>query len=146
MTNTERLRGLISTLKRIGGRLARYAPAGALAVWIAVLSMATPAAAQGLCSIPGAAGPLSLGFGIIVSVIAAVALFKFGGTILKGITGGGRGNAKLRIGAILALIGLFVAVGADSIVPWVMQQLGGSPGSVDIGCMIGGGGGGGGGG
>jgi hypothetical protein len=140
MTNTERLRGLISTLKRIGGRLARYAPAGALAVWIAVLSMATPAAAQGLCSIPGAAGPLSLFFGLIVSIIAAAALFKYGGGALKWLTGGGRGNAKLRISLLVATIALFVALGADTILPWFMQQLGGSPGSVDIGCMIGGGG------
>lgn len=143
MTITERLSRLSSVLKRIGRRIASYTPAVAVTVWVAALTMVRPAAAQGLCSVPGAAGPLSLGFGLIVSVIAAVAIFKFGGSLLKAITGGGRGNAKLRIGLIVAAIGLFVAVGADSIVPWVMQQLGGGPQSVDIGCMVGGGGGGG---
>lgn len=142
MTTTERLSGLIPAPKRIGGRLRRYAPSAVVATWVAVLTMASPAAAQGICSVPGAGGPLSLGFGVLVSIIALVAIFKFGGAFLKAITGGGRGNAKLRIGAIFAVVGLFFAVGADSIVPWIMTQLGGDPGSVDLACMIGGGGGG----
>jgi hypothetical protein len=141
MTTTERLSGLIPALKRIGGRLGRYAPSAVVATWVAILTMASPAAAQGICSVPGAAGPLSLGFGVLVSIIALVAIFKFGGAFLKAITGGGRGNAKLRIGAIFAVVGLFFAVGADSIIPWIMTQLGGGPGSVDLACMIGGGGG-----
>ena len=144
MTTTERLRGLIPLFRRIGGRLARYAPASVVVAWVTALIMARPAAAQGLCSVPGASGPLSLGFGVLVSIIALVAIFKFGGAFLKAITGGGRGNAKLRLGAILAVVGLFFAVGADSIVPWIMTQLGGGPGSVDLACMLGGGGGGGG--
>ena len=142
MTTKERLSGLIPVPKRIDGRLARYAPSAAVATWVAALTMASPAAAQGLCSVPGASGPLSLGFGVLVSVIALIAIFKFGGSFLKAITGGGRGNAKLRLGAIAAVVGLFFAVGADSIVPWVMTQLGGGPGSVDLACMMGGGGGG----
>lgn len=133
---------LVPALKRIGGRLSRYAPGSLVVAWIAALTMTRPVAAQGLCSVPGASGPLSLGFGILVSIIAAVAVFKFGGSFLKAITGGGRGNAKLRLAAILAVIGLFFAVGADSIVPWIMTQLGGGPGSVDLACMLGGGGGG----
>ena len=143
MTTRERLSRLIPSLNRIGGRLARYAQSVVIATWVAVLTRASPAAAQGLCSVPGASGPLSLGFGVLVSVIALIAIFKFGGSFLKAITGGGRGNAKLRLGAIAAVVGLFFAVGADSIVPWVMTQLGGGPGSVDLACMMGGGGGGG---
>jgi len=139
MTNTERLSGLIPALKRIGGRIARYAPGVAVAAYAVVLTMARPAAAQGLCSIPGAGGPLSLGFGILASIIGAVAIFKFGGGFVKAITGGGRGNAKLRIAMVLAAVGLFLAVGLDSIVPWIMRQFGGGPGSVDLACMVGGG-------
>jgi hypothetical protein len=142
MTTIKRLSGLISSLNRTGGRIAQYAQSAVIATWVAVLTMASPAAAQGLCSVPGASGPLSLGFGVLVSVIALIAIFKFGGSFLKAITGGGRGNAKLRLGAIAAVVGLFFAVGADSIVPWVMTQLGGGPGSVDLACMMGGGGGG----
>jgi asparagine N-glycosylation enzyme membrane subunit Stt3 len=142
MTSTERLSGLIPLFKRIGKRVARYAPGGVVVAWVTVLTMVSPAAAQGLCQVPGAAGPLSLGFGVLVSIIALVAIFKFGGSFLKAITGGGKGNAKLRIGLIVAVVGLFIAVGADSIVPWLMRQLGGGPTSVNLGCMIGGGGGG----
>jgi hypothetical protein len=143
MTMTERFSRLNPALKRIGGRLTRYAPGALVAAYAVVLTMAQPAAAQGLCQIPGASGPLSLGFGVLVSIIALVAVFKFGGSFLKALTGGGRGNAKLRLGIIAALVGLFVAVGADSIIPWLMRQLGGGPKSVNLGCMVGGGGGGG---
>jgi hypothetical protein len=141
MTMTERLSRLNPDLKRIGGRLTRYVPGALVTAYAVILTMAQPAAAQGLCQIPGASGPLSLGFGVLVSIIALIAVFKFGGSFLKALTGGGRGNAKLRLGIIAALVGLFVAVGADSIIPWMMRQLGGGPKSVNLGCMIGGGGG-----
>lgn len=141
MTMIERLSRLNPALKRIGRRLTRYAPGALVAAYAVVLTMAQPAAAQGLCQIPGSSGPLSLGFGVLVSIIALVAVFKFGGSFLKALTGGGRGNAKLRLGIIFAIVGLFVAVGADSIIPWLMRQLGGGPESVNLGCMVGGGGG-----
>ena len=143
MTMIERFSRLNPALKCIARRLARYVPGVLVMAYAVVLTMAQPAAAQGLCQIPGAGGPLSLGFGVLVSIIALVAVFKFGGSFLKALTGGGRGNAKLRLGIIAALVGLFVAVGADSIIPWLMRKLGGGPQSVNLGCMVGGGGGGG---
>lgn len=134
--------GLRNALGTVRAQLVHYGTASLLVLYAGILMLSKPVAAEGICDIPGASGALSLFFGVMVSIIAAICIFKFGGSIVKAIVGGPGSNAKLRITLIVVGVGLFVALGMDTLLPWFMKQIGGSPASVDVGCMIPGSGGG----
>lgn len=98
-----------------------------------------PIPLQGLCEVPGAEGPLQLFVGLIVGLIAVAALLRFGGGLISGIIGGVKGNVSLKVAIGVLVIGLFIAVQFDEIVPWLTQQIGGGGlGDAGLSCMFGG--------